>query len=121
MTDVLTTSEDLTVNGVSLRSLARDMAWAIEFELVDSDRPFGPEYVPVKVREVHCNGVTWGFVAAEGLPGKDVWLGVSELVGDEHWNVVESGVEGTDDELDRLARVVIEDNLVRSHLKSINA
>jgi hypothetical protein len=113
---------ELVVNGVDIKKLARDMSWEVEFDLVPSERPFGPEYVPVEVLEIHANGTVWGFLAADGLPNRKTYVAVSELVGDEHWHTVESGVEGDDDEaMDAAGRAVIADKLVRGQVQTMES
>ena len=121
MTDVLVPTEELIVNGVSLDTLTRDMAWAVDFQLIDGMRPFGPDAVPVPVREIHSGGTQYGFLVLTGLPGEISYFAVSELDGDTSWHYVGGKIRADEDQdlddlLDAAGREVIADNLKRGHL-----
>jgi hypothetical protein len=117
---ITATPATLVVNGIDINKLAHDMSWEMEFELVKGERPFGPEYVPVEVLEVHAGDVVWGFLAAHGLPGKNTYLAVSELVGDDNWHRVVTDVDGNDDDaMDAAGRAIIADKLVRGQVQTM--
>lgn len=121
MTDVLNRTEGLTANGVNLESLCRDIAWAVNFELIDGEREFGPDAVKVGVREVHSGGVVYGFLVNLGLPNQVGYMAVSEIVGDDQWHQVGGRIVADetgclDDALDAAGRDVIADSLRRGHL-----
>lgn len=122
MTMTTTTPTDLFVGGVNVTELAHGLSWEMEFELVPGERPFGPEYVPVKVLEIHSGDKVWGFLAAHGLPGKNTYVAVSELLGDDNWHTVVASVDGDDeDAMDAAGRAVVADLLIRSELARQNA
>lgn len=111
---------ELVVNGVDVTKLAYDMSWTMEYALVDGQRPFGPEGVPVDVKEIHAGGDVWGFLVPHGLPNRNTWLAVSELLGDDEWHNVVTGINGdNDDEMDAAGRAVIADRLVRGQVKTM--
>lgn len=126
MTDVLSRTEDLTVNGINVASLCRDMSWAVDFELIDGERPFGPDRTRVAVREIHSGGVVYGFLVETGMPGEISYLAISEVDGDKEWHQVGEKIVWTEGEdldgmLDTAGRDIIADSLMRGHLAKANA
>ena len=109
---------DLKISGADVRRSAEEASWSIDLELVDSERPFGPEARNVPVREVHYEGVAWGFIVDLGIPtGGQTFAAVSELPGDPQWNVVDANVASDDDALDAAARKVVADRLLRAYVQ----
>jgi hypothetical protein len=119
---ITTVPDELIVNGVDIKQLAYDMSWEVEYTLVPGQRPFGPEYVAVDVLEIHANETVWGFLAAHGLPGKNTYVAVSEVTGDENWHNVVSSVDGNDDDaMDAAGRAVIADKLIRGQVQTMES